>query len=251
MLKKIKNIVLDTLFPIKCLRCGNNDVWFCEKCLEKIKIISCQVCPYCEKNNVPSGKICEKCKEKFLRNNKTAPLDNLVLATTYKESGIFRLIHFFKYRFISDLSDPLGKILVRAVSENNLPLPDLIISIPLHKRRERWRGFNQAELLANYVSHNLAPGFEIPVVSGIIVRKKFTTPQMKIKNYSERKKNLQNAFVLNKEKIDLVKNKKILLIDDVATTGSTLFECGRLLRSSEASKIFACVVARQEWKSVL
>jgi len=133
MLREIQTIILDTLFPIKCLSCGKNGVWICEKCIKNIKVLPSQVCPYCEKSVSPSGKICNLCKEKFLKSNKLIPLNNLIVATTYKKSGIFRLIHLFKYRFISDLSKPFGNILIKSIIENNLPLPDLIVPIPLHK----------------------------------------------------------------------------------------------------------------------
>jgi|WetSurMetagenome_2_1015567.scaffolds.fasta_scaffold107043_2 ComF family protein len=251
MLKEIKKTILDVLFPICCLHCGNGDAWACNECFRKIKILSAQVCPYCEKVNVPGGGICPRCKEKFLGKYVPAPLDRLVVAAKYKEAGISRLIHFFKYRLISDLHEILGKLIVKSLIENNLPLPDFIIPVPLHKRRLRWRGFNQAELLANYISANLAPGLEIPVATDIISRKKYTVPQMKIRNYSERKKNLQNVFVIDKDKKNIIANKKILLVDDVATTGSTLFECGRALKATGAGKVYACVIARQEWKNVL
>jgi competence protein ComFC len=251
MLKRINKIILDTLFPIYCLFCGNGNAYVCDKCLRKIRIVSSQVCPYCEKANVPEGKICLHCKDKFLTKRVDVPVDNLIIATKYKESNVSHLVHIYKYRFASDLFTPLGKLMVASLIENNLPLPDLIIPVPLHKRRLRWRGFNQAELLANYISLNLAPGMEIPVLNDLIFRKRHTTSQMKIKNYSKRKKNMQNAFVVDKKKIHSILNKKILLVDDVATTGSTLFECGRALKIHGADKIYASVVARQEWKSVL
>jgi len=242
-------MLLDTLFPIQCLLCRKDNVWICKKCLDKIEILSLQVCPYCEKIEMPAGKICPRCKESLLGKNKIAPVDNLVAAGNYKDVSHF--IHLLKYRFVSDLHMPLGKILVKAIIKNNFPLPDLIIPVPLHKRRLRWRGFNQSELLANYIGENLTPGFQIPVRADMIVRKKYTVPQMKIKNYSERRKNLQNVFVLDEEKINFIKDKEILLVDDVATTGSTLFECGQVLKANGAHKIYACVIARQEFKNVL
>lgn len=251
MIKEINKNILDILFPIRCLYCENEDAWVCSGCFGKIKMLSAQVCPYCEKINIPGGGICPRCKEKFLGKNMPIPLDKLVVTAKYKESDISHLIHFLKYRFISDLSEPLGRLMAKSLVENNLPLPDLIIPVPLHKRRLRWRGFNQAELLANHISTNLAPGLEIPVATDIISRKKHTIPQMKIKNYAQRKKNLQNVFVLSNDGVNVIADKKILLVDDVATTGSTLFECGRVLKANGASKIYASVIARQEWKNVL
>jgi competence protein ComFC len=251
MYKKIANLILDTLFPISCLFCKTDGFWICDECLGKINLLSFQVCPYCEKNIMPGGRICPYCREKFIGKNQLAPLDSLIVAAKYKDQNISHFIHLFKYRFIFDLCGPLGKILVRSIIQNNLSLPDLIVPVPLHKRRLRWRGFNQSELLANFISQNLAPGFEIPVIADIIFRKKYTVPQMKIKNYSQRKKNLHNVFVLDRDKINSVAGKKILLVDDVATTGSTLIECGRVLKTAGVDKIYACVIARQEWKNVL
>lgn len=245
--KEIKKIILDTLFPIQCLSCETDNVWICKECLNKINILSAQVCPYCEKVETSGGKICPHCRDKIFIKSKPVPLDNLIVATKYSEKNISHFIHLFKYRFISDLSDPLGKILVKAVARNNLPLPDIIIPVPLHKKRLRWRGFNQSELLANYISQNLAPGMEIPVSNAILVRKKYTKPQMKIKNYGERKKNMQEIFGINKNSGADIAGKNILLVDDVATTGATLFECGKALKAYGAEKIYTCVIARQEF----
>jgi competence protein ComFC len=251
MRQELKKFILDTLFPVQCLLCKQDDFWVCPKCLGKIKMLPAQVCPYCEKINIPGGKICPDCKEKFLAKNQVVPVDNLIVAVKYNETGISHIIHLFKYRFVSDLSRPFGKLLVKSLIENNSPVPDLIIPVPLHKRRLRWRGFNQSELLADYISQNLTPGFSIPVASDLIYRKRYTTAQMKIKNYEERKKNIKNAFGTRENMVYNLNNKNILLIDDIATTGSTFFECGRVLKAAGAGKIYSCVIARQEWKSVL
>jgi ComF family protein len=144
--------------------------------------------------------------------------------------------------------------MTKAFLDNGLPLPDLVVPIPLHKRRLRWRGFNQSELLANYISENLTPGMEIPVLNDILIRKKHTTPQMQVKKYSERKENIKDAFEIypvksaggSAEKFKRIKNKNILLVDDVATTGATLNECAKTLKQSGAKKVFALVLARQE-----
>lgn len=257
---KIKNFALDTLFPISCLNCGLPDTWLCPECLAKIPALSSQVCPYCEKITTSSGRICSKCRDGFLTKNKKAPLDALVCATRYKEGNISKLIHLYKYNFVSDLRQPLGKIMIRGILENNLPLPDVIIPIPLHPRRLRWRGFNQSELLANYIAQNLTPGFPIPILSNFIIRARYTRPQMKIKDYKERQKNISGIFTLAKGStssdhndrgrlnLQAIKDKNILLIDDVATTGATLFECAKVLKANGAKKVFGIVIARQEIK---
>jgi len=237
--EKTKGFILDTLFPINCINCGCDDIWLCESCLAKIELLPFQVCPRCEKLITEKGRLCDHCKKD------RSALDNLLAASKYKENNIAKLVHLYKYNFVEDLHIPLAKLLVKIILKNNLPLPDLIVPIPLHQRRLRWRGFNQSELLANYVSQNLTPGFSIPVVPNLIKRQKYTPPQMQIGKYSERRKNMQDAFIFNSTQD--IQNKKILLIDDIATTGATLFECAKVLKANGAKKVFGAVIARQEF----
>jgi competence protein ComFC len=179
-----------------------------------------------------------------------------VVSAEYQENGLDRLIHFYKYCFVENLHQPLGEIIIRSIFRHSLPLPNAIIPVPLHKRRLRWRGFNQSELLADYISLNLTPGLEIPVLKDSLIRKKYTAPQMEIKKYTERRKNMQNAFTINPlkspadsvEQFSRIKNKIVLLVDDVATTGATLNECARILKQFGAKKVFAVVLARQKIK---
>lgn len=243
-LEKLQILALDTLFPIHCVSCRKEGEWICPECLRKIEILNEQVCPYCEKVATENGTICPQCKNSFSCKKKVVPLDALLVSAKYKENDLAKIIHLFKYSFARDLSIPLGKIIAECFSKNSLPLPDIIIPIPLHPRRLRWRDFNQSELLAQYLSQNIAPGMEIPMNNKILRRKRFTQPQMKIKNYAKRKENLKNAFtVIN---YNGVKNKNILLVDDVCTTGSTLLECAKILKQNGAGKVFGAVISRQE-----
>jgi len=235
---KIKDFILDTLFPISCLSCGKPDEWICEKCLDRISLKREQVCPICEKATTPDGRVCFKCKKKY-------SIDGVLTAASYKNKLVSGATHYYKYRFIEDLKTPLGKLLIKAFFNSELPLPDLIIPVPLHKRRLRWRGFNQAGLLAKYLSFHLTPGFEIPILDNLIIRQKYTSPQMKIKNRMRRRKNMQDAFKINSSERKRTKEKRILLVDDIATTGSTLFECAKVLKKSGAKEVFGIVIARQ------
>lgn len=250
LFQKIKIFLLDILFPIDCLFCQKSNEWLCSECLEKISILKEQVCPYCEKNISPFGKICSHCKSNFLIKNQSFWLDSLIVSTSYQKNKISKIIHYFKYNFVCDLSIPLAKIMIKAILEHNLPLPDIIIPVPLHSRRLRWRGFNQSELLANQISQNLTPGLIIPLFDNLLFRQKFTLPQMRIKNYQERKNNLKDAFILNRDLPfqKILKNKTVLLIDDVSTTGSTLNECAKVLKINGAKLVFGAVIARQEIK---
>lgn len=276
MLAEIQQFLLDTLFPIGCLGCGKSNIWLCDSCLKKIPLKIEQFCPICEKNITPGGQVCSACQKKsaidallaasfYETEAKSSRLREYQFITSFqKRELVSQAVHCYKYRFVQDLHIPLGKIMLEALLNSQLPLPDFIIPVPLHKKRLRRRGFNQAELLANYLSKNLAPGFEIPALNNLLIRKKNTRPQMEIKNYSRRKENLKGAFTIvnvideintpissdSKKKeygINTLGGKTILLVDDIATTGSTLFECAKTLKQNGAKKVFAAVVARQEY----
>jgi len=242
ILKKIKlleDYLLQLLFPTTCLNCRKDNVLLCPACLKKIKFLTVQVCPFCENAITDSGKICRLCQK-----NKMTVLDQLIVSSDYQNKLLTRCIYLYKYRFISSLSTPLSRLLLKALRKSTLSVPDLIIPVPLHPRRLRWRGFNQAEILAQKISTHLLPGIKIPLQTNLIQRKHYTPPQMKIKNYSKRQANIKHAFQLN-DSLSIKKGQKILLVDDICTTGATLFECARELRKIYPQSITAIVLARQ------
>lgn len=240
LLKKLHQFILDTLFPIRCLSCEKEGQWLCDICFGKIIVKDEQHCPVCEKFFTPDGRTCLACKKK-------SSLDGLLVAASYQQSSIAKAVHLFKYRFVSDLHIALGNLLVKIMHKTELPLPDLILPVPLHPRRLRWRGFNQSALLANHLANNLLAQNKVICDEKILIRNRYTTPQMGIRDYDSRKANIVGAFsLLPSAKI---KNKTILLVDDIATTGFTIFECAKVLKKAGAKEVFAIVIARQETKS--
>jgi ComF family protein len=141
---------------------------------------------------------------------------------------------------------PLGKIIAKILQKNDLSLPDFIIPIPIHRHKLKWRGFNQAEILANSVSQNLTPGLPLAVRTDLVFRHKKTKAQMKIKTYQERLSNLEDAFSVFPQAEKILNGKKILLIDDIATTGATLFECAKTLKIAGAKEVAGAIIARQK-----
>jgi len=246
LLALLKNSALDTIFPIYCLGCHQEGFWLCAECFSQIEILSFQVCPRCEKLIIEGGKLCQRC-QRLSRENKDFPLEALVVSSQYATAIIAKMIHLFKYNFIEDLQIPLGKIMVAAFINHQIPLPDILIPVPLHSRKLRARGFNQSELLADFLGENLAPGMMLPIIKDALKRKNVALSQMKIKNYQARQKNIQGAFIVLKPAE--IRRKNILLVDDVATTGATLLECARTLKAAGARKVSAIVVARQTFKS--
>ncbi|OGI25241.1 MAG: hypothetical protein A3J76_05325 [Candidatus Moranbacteria bacterium RBG_13_45_13] len=242
-LKNIKNILLDALFPVYCQACRKEGFWLCEDCLKQTKVLDFQVCPDCENIITDKGFLCPRC-----RSSGKLHLDAMLCAVSYDKPAIKQLVHNFKYRFVRGIAGPLADLLNTALLRNDFPLPDFLVPVPLHPRRLRWRGFNQGLLLAEYISENLSPLMKTEVLD-FLGRVKFNRPQMGIKSYQDRLKNVQGVIGLKADAdLEKIKNKKVLLIDDIATTGATLEECAKVLKAAGAKKVFAAVVARQSLK---
>lgn len=224
-LSKIWKAVLDVVFPPLCLNCraylgqANGKV-ICGPCLNKIAV------------------------------NKTLfrPEADFILgaATDYSDKLVQALIHVFKYQFLTAVREPLGEILSRYLKISSLG--DflsrnrdrcLILPIPLHPLKEKRRGFNQAELLAEEISLR----FNLPMETKLLARIKKTREQAKLKNNEERLENLKGGFKIIDSPTKL-KEKIIVLVDDVYTSGSTMKEARRTLKRAGAHRVLGLVVAR-------
>lgn len=237
----IFDFIFDILFPKICLSCHKEGHYICPECLKKVPICKCSNCYICGKRS-PSGKICPNCKIKT-----DSHLTGLLVASDWNNILVRQVIYEFKYRFIKDLSIPLGEILKIFLQNNKLinwqTDKPILIPVPLHKKRFIWRGFNQSELIAEYLSDIL----KIPLYNNLLVRIRHTEPQAEIKNESKRLKNISNAFEINqkiKKDSGLLRNKIIFLLDDICTTGATLNDCAKTLRQFKPKEIWGLVVAR-------
>lgn len=227
---RLKRFLLDAFFPIECLGCGREGQFLCALCFERIPEKEYQECPLCRHPYTQAGAVCRKC-------HRRSALDGLLVATPYQIPLVKDTIQTLKYRFIPGLAEPLSRLIVRALDRNSLSLPDVLVPVPLHPRRLRYRGFNQAELLARALATHLAPGLEIPVLEPIL-RTRFTKPQMKTVSKKERTQNLTGAFDIKLEVAGPIVGKYVWLIDDVATTGTTLLECAKALKSAGATTVW-------------
>ncbi len=235
--------ILDLFFPKRCIVCGKYKTYFCESCFSKIKLIETSKCPICERP-IPYGSICKICQKKTY-------LNHLFWATDYRNPVIKKLIKTFKYRSIKELANPLSKLLIENLKKisNILNISSsIIVPISLHKKKLRERGYNQSELLAKQV----ADYYKYQLEPEILKRKTYTLSQSQIKNHQIRKENLKNAFEIDpkfikkcqKQNKNLLKNKIIILIDDVFTTGATLSEAAKILKRAGAKEIWGLVVAK-------
>jgi ComF family protein len=236
--QKISKYFLDLIFPVKCIGCGLvNNGYICPPCLRSIEIKKTFQCIDCG-FNVSLGQTCGLCRD---RNQ----IDRLFVSTDYENPLVKKAIQSFKYKFIKELAHPLSevmasylKFLSRDKKFSLFTEDTLIIPMPLDKRRFNWRGFNQAELIANL----LAEKYLIKASSNIVDRKFNKTHQADILDREKRLGNVKNIFKITKP--EEIKNKRIILVDDVSTTGSTLNECARLLKDAGAIEVFGLVIAR-------
>ena len=161
-------------------------------------------------------------------------LDGLYV-TAHFSGPVKKAIHLLKYRFVYDLTRELVDTLIKKLPDS-FKAYDFLLPVPLHPKKESERGFNQSYLIAKVISEKLG----IPVFRKIIKRIKYTKPQYGL-NIKDRKLNLKGVFSLSKGA--KIQNKKIIIVDDVATTFSTLKECSKELKKAGAASVFALVLA--------
>jgi len=231
----IKNFLLDLLFPKFCISCGKDGSYLCQNCFSLIDILERQYCPFCSRPKIViDGKTCNFC-------NRSKSLNGLYCAASYNNFIVKKLINQFKYEpYIKELSKPLSSLIVTHLI--NLDKVEnfqdyILVPIPLHKKKLKKRGFNQASEIAKELSENL----KIPVFNDALIKTKQTPAQVNLKK-EEREENIKGVFLCQKP--ELVMGKKILLIDDIFTTGSTMEQCARLLKEAGAKVVWGIIVAR-------
>ncbi|HHY90971.1 MAG TPA: ComF family protein [Clostridiales bacterium] len=229
---------LDFVYPrnIYCIVCGigilpSEEFSICPDCRSKIFFIEGKACLQCGKPIAESGILntCPDCSEKkrfFTRG----------FSCVEYEGEIKEIIHRFKYGGQRHLMHPLGAIMVHKLKAEGLTDVDRVIPVPLHKRRERQRGFNQAELLARVIAREM--GWKLD--KKVLVRLQDTRSQSDLTK-QERQRNVRDAFGLFPG-VSL-KGEKVLLVDDIYTTGSTMDSCSRTLRQAEPAEIYILSLA--------
>lgn len=228
--------LLDILFPKRCVGCNKTGNYFCPKCIQDIKQ-SDLVCPFCERLSL-GGLVHPICRRKY-------GLDGLWFLGVY-ENPLRKAVQKLKYKFITELADVLVDLTIDYWARYSPFLLDqvkkdrgdgwVITSVPLHKNRQNWRGFNQSELLAKIFAKKLGLKYE-----NSLIRIKNTKQQAKLASHL-RKQNIKDAFSFTDNHKPLTTN--YILIDDVWTTGSTLKECCYVLKRHGAKKVWGLTLAR-------
>jgi ComF family protein len=216
------------LFPARCLGCGRRGAPICARCREAIPWLGAEVCPRCARASA-LGRLCAR------RSGNPGALDGIRAACAFE--GIVRqAIHHLKYRHARSLASFAADLLERSLSRRPLRA-DLIVPVPLSRARRRERGYNQAELIAD----RLTEAIGLPTDATALERVRETPPQVGL-SAAERRHNVRGAFACDGS-ADLT-GRRVILIDDVATTGSTLQACADPLKAAGAARVFGLVVAR-------
>jgi len=216
----VKNFLIDLVFPKVCIGCGKDQEHLCADCQKllaaDLKLISREQLGL-EKN-----------------------LDGLWRIWDYNQRLVQLFVKRFKYDFIVELKDEIGKVLTAEIIEKikvSLPGEVILVPIPLHRHRQLWRGFNQAELIAEVMADKLAR----PVARDILKRIRNSRQQAKLKE-NDREANVRGIFAL--KNVDLrFAGQTAVLIDDVFTTGATMQEAAKTLKQAGFLKIYGLVLA--------
>ncbi|MBI4633501.1 MAG: ComF family protein [Deltaproteobacteria bacterium] len=238
-MKRIFTALAEVIFPTGCMTCGTVLDYqaipvFCADCFSKIKFIRSPLCSCCGmpfEATAGSDHLCGDCID-------AVPVFTVARSAGHYESVLLDAIHLFKYRGKTAVGKSLGKLMAE-FSYPGFSIADysLIIPVPLHVKRLRERGFNQSLILAR----EIARSFSMPLDFMTLKKHVHTDPQVSL-GKKERGKNVRGAFMVKRG--DRIHDEKIILVDDVYTTGSTLKECARVLKNHGARQVAALTLAR-------
>ena len=226
---RLKGIALDLLFPQRCVGCGKWGYFICPFCRQSLSHIEPPLCPKCGRPQ-PSGILCSACI------SWQAQIDGIRSPFRF-DGAIRKAVHELKYRNLRAIASPLAELLNEYLAAHTVPA-DVLVPIPLHPRRLRERGYNQSGLLAL----ELGKLGQLPIVTSCLIRQRDTPPQARTVSVEERRRNIAKAFICLDNRI---RDQRILVIDDVATSGATLDAAAGALKSAGASSVWGLTVARE------
>jgi competence protein ComFC len=214
-------------FPRWCIGCGKEGDYICGSCRENLPVITPPICPLCGRPQTQTA-ICRSCREE-------SPETDGIRSPFLFDGVIRRAIHELKYRNLRTLAPALAGCLYDYLKENLVP-GDVLMPVPLHRKRQRERGYNQSALIARELGRLSG----LPVVTDCLIRRSHTLAQARSAGVNERKKNVSNAFACLDSRL---RDRRVILIDDVSTSGATLDACARVLKSAGALTVWGLVIA--------
>lgn len=259
---------LNLLFPRRCLSCGRFGEYICRHCVSMIQFIDTNICPVCG-NPAIDGKTHPRCQKRY-------SMDGLTSFFSYQ--GVIReAIKRIKYKpWAFDISQSLVELALKRIKQEGdffnffnqlIKYKPILVPVPLHPSRERWRGFNQSEVLGRI----FAQKWNLSFLPHLLIRTKKTQPQYGLKT-KKRSKNVKDAFQVSQEYSHLFARRagkdfeiesgwvrqnsdqfvkkleghlrNVLLIDDIWTTGTTMRACSNILKRAGVKFIWGLTLAR-------
>lgn len=228
-IKKLGGIALDLLFPKSCVGCGREGKFICDTCRSTVIRIPSSVCPKCGRPQI-NGILCSECV------HWQSNIDGIRSPFRF-EGTIRQAVHQLKYKNVRALAPTLAMLMYEYLAVHQLPA-DVLVPVPLHPKRLRERGYNQSELLAKELGKLLL----MPVENRTLVRIKYAPPQARTTSVEQRRLNMSDAFSC---KGNGLQGLGILLIDDVATSATTLEACAKALKEVGVLSVWGLVMARE------
>ena len=232
IIKKIFKLIKDIIAPKKCYSCNEEWHFLCEDCVKKLKNFE-SFCYICKRPHY-NFEVHKECLEWIY-------FDKIVVLTHYKNKIIKKLIKDWKYYNKKDIFEDFWEYLWELFLDNENIKDNsdyLIIETPMYFLRKFKRWYNHSDILASCISENTNIKYEKNLI------KKIKNSEQQSKNSKlDRIKNLQNSFKFNKNKLDKIINKNIILVDDVVSTGTTINELSRILKENGAKKVIWLVIA--------
>jgi ComF family protein len=228
IVSSISRIALDLAFPPSCALCDAGGALLCDTCAAALPRADGMRCDRCWMP-VHRPSTCRHCID-------APPAFTSLRAVCVMDEGARRLAHELKYEGLTSLADPMAQLMA---SDGALAAAGLIVPVPLHPRRERSRGYNQAHELAKRLGH--AAGIDADVRA--MRRTRDTEPLAKTMRREERRAIVEGAFAARPDRVD---GRRVLLVDDVVTTGATLDACARALLEAGAAEVRCLTWARAD-----
>ncbi len=228
-LARLGGTALNLLFPYWCLGCGREGDLICPSCRGTLPRITPPICPRCGLPQ-PSGILCPACCRR------RQEIDGIRSPFLFK-AVIRQAVLQLKYKNLRALARPLAGLLGDYLAANPVP-GEVVVPVPLHRKRTRERGYNQSQLLCRGLGRLL----ELPVVADCLIRRRHTPPQTGTATVSERRSNVADAFTCRDRRLQ---NRQVMLVDDVTTSGATLDACAAALKESGASSVWGLTLARE------
>jgi ComF family protein len=217
--------LIDALFPPRCGGCQADGAVWCEACQASLEYVCPPTCDRCGEPHTIG--LCTKCRAQPLQ------IESIHSVVIFQDK-VRHALHRFKYERLAGLAEPLGDLLADGWRARNLTA-DWLVPVPLHAARQRERGYNQSELLARRLSQRV----NVPYFASALTRTRVTAVQMTL-DAAQRKANVAGAFAADAR----LRGARVIVIDDVCTTGATLDACAAALLAMGAASVTGLTVAR-------